>query len=287
MSRNTRSSQKAEKSVSTSESTESCLATTTANNTSNDPQQKQEVTLQDIFSKLDRIENKIGNVHDRVELMESRLSKVEDDSQIIIDVNKDMSCLKNSNIDIMKRIEILENRDREQNIKILNLPVHPLETKTILQGKVIEILKHANPQITNNCVAEVRRLTARPNVGQDDVTNARPSTSQQGAAPGPSSNQRRAPPVPPVLVKIPNSTLVQSLLRQGNKEMRTYSTPNIRIVDDVSKQTQAKRAELIPKMKELRSAGLFAQIPFGPVAKLIYKQDNQWKVIFPENLKKN
>jgi DNA polymerase IIIc chi subunit len=100
------------------------------------------------------------------------------------------------------------------------------------------------------------------------------------AAPGTSSNQQRAPPV---LVRMPNTSLIQDLLKQGNKQMKTFSIPNIRIVDDVSKQTQEKRAKLIPKMKELRSAGLFAFIPFGPVAKLVYKQGNEWKTIYPEN----
>jgi hypothetical protein len=43
-------------------------------------------------------------------------------------------------------------------------------------------------------------------------------------------------------------------------------------VDDVSKFTQEKGNTLIPKMKELRAAGLFAYIPFSSVAKLVYKQ---------------
>ena len=48
------------------------------------------------------------------------------------------------------------------------------------------------------------------------------------------------------------------------------------------KLTQAKKKQLLPKMRELRAAGLYAYIPFGPVAKLVYKQGDTWKTILPE-----
>jgi septal ring factor EnvC (AmiA/AmiB activator) len=134
MSRNTRTAQKSGLSV--PRQTES-LATAPY---SKDDDQEKEVTLQDIFSKLgslDRIETKLDNLNDRVELLENRVSKIEDDSHQISDVNKELSGLRSNNMDLLKRMEILENKDRQGNIKILNIPLTPMETKTQLHGKVI------------------------------------------------------------------------------------------------------------------------------------------------------
>jgi hypothetical protein len=170
---------------------------------------------------------------------------------------------------IQKRLEALENKERQYNIKILNLPSNPVENQVQLHYKVVEIMKHVNPAMSSECVLEARRLFgARGKVGQG-----------QGSSSSAENTSQRSPPV---LVKLSSSTMVQEILKQGNKKLKSYSMPGIRIVDDVSKATQDKRATLIPRMKELRAAGLFAFIPFGPVAKIVYKQGDEWKTIFPQ-----
>ncbi len=35
-------------------------------------------------------------------------------------------------------------------------------------------------------------------------------------------------------------------------------------------------------MRQLIGAGLFAYIPFSPIAKLVYKEGAEWNTIFPE-----
>ncbi len=84
-----------------------------------------------------------------------------------------------------------------------------------------------------------------------------------------SSTVSRDPP--PVLIKWSNHSEVQSNVN-----------PNICIVDNASKITPEKRKQLIPKMKLLRDAGLFAYILFSPIARLVYKQGHDWCTIFPE-----
>ncbi len=74
---------------------------------------------------------------------------------------------------------------------------------------------------------------------------------------------------------------VQDILKVGNKTLQTVANPNVRVVDDVCKTAQEKCKSLLPKMKELRAAGLFAYIHFTLNAKIIYKQGDEWKTIFP------
>jgi hypothetical protein len=147
----------------------------------------------------------------------------------------------------------------------------------VLQGKILEIFKHVNPQISSDHVIDIKRLAPRVKLGQDIPKQSSAVTTQRAAPAGQTLQVS-----PPVLIKLSSISLAQELLKQGNKKLKTYSNPRIRVVDDISKITQEKRATLIPRMKELRSAGLFAMIPFGPVAKIIYKQDNEWKTIYPE-----
>lgn len=260
------------------------IATTTQDNDSTtqlidtDPENEQK-TLQGIYKKLsgldkklsglDRIENKLDTLDSRLDLLEARVGKIEDenDSEDVKQMHKNVEGLRNSNIELQKRIEILENKDRQVNVKILSLPVNSMETKPQLHGKILDILKHINPQISSANVSEVRRLQARgqaPNVGQ---ASASATISQVS---------------PPVLVKMSNASLAQETLREANKKIKTYTLPTIRIVDDVCKTTQDKRATLIPKMKNLRKTGMFAFIPFGPVAKLVYKEGAFWKTEYPE-----
>ena len=240
--------------------------------------------LQAIYNKLDkldgleRIEHKLDNLHDRVDLMEQRLCKLEDDNSDNQTAKNDVNTLKIATQELQKRLESIENRERQANIKLLNLPVTQGETKPVLYNKILEILKHINPQLTAENLLDAQRLTAaRANskLGQglpDLPAGGQPSTSSQ-------NSQRKEPPV---IVKLSNINTAQDLLKNGNKRIKTYMNPQIRIVDDVSKITQEKRTSLLPKMRQLRAAGLFAIIPFSPVAKILYRQGNEWKTIFPE-----
>ena len=243
--------------------TEKASANSVNTNVSNEA-----VTLDKIFEKLsglDRIENKLDNLDNRVDLLEGRVATLEDNFESYQDQNTEPTSLKNVTEDLKKRLEILENKDRQNNIKIINLPANPWETNDNLNSKILGVLKHVNPSLTAENILESRRLTARAKPGQ---------TPELGQA------QQRPPPV---LVKLNSATIAQGLLKQ-NKKLRYYATPNTRIVDDVSPITQSKRALLIPKMKQLREAGLFAFIPFGPVAKLVYKEGEVWQSIFPESI---
>ena len=229
-------------------------------------QSKTEPSNQDILDKLsslDRIENKIDNLNCRVVDLETRVSTIEDNSTSqaheISEVNKNIQGLKNDSTDLQKRVETLENRDRQHNIKILNLPANPWETKEQLLSKIKDILKHVNPEIPDDIIMEARRLA-----GPRATKVGQPSTSSR--TPGP----------PPVLVRLDGAaTTVQDILKTANKKLRTYKNNSIRMVDDVSQITQVKRASLIPRMKELRAANLFAYIPFGPNAKIVYRENNE------------
>ncbi len=86
-----------------------------------------------------------------------------------------------------------------------------------------------------------------------------------------------------MLITLTDTWLVQDILKVGNKTLKTFANPNVRVVDNVWKTTNEKRKSLLPKMKELRATGLFAYIPFTLNAKIIYKQGDGWKTIFPNN----
>ena len=248
---------------------------------------EQKITIEDVFNKLggldprlDRIETKIDNLHSRVELIEGRVGKLEEledeiNEQFRPEIQKKISNLTVTQQDLQKRMEALENKERQFNVKVLNLPYHPQETKIQLQSKITELLKQASPLFSSENMIEAFRLGARQKLGQGQTEgqSSQPQNekNQQGAA---------APRATPVLVKLTSAALVQDLLKQGNKNLKQQK---VRIVDDVAKSTQEKRAKLLPKMRELRSAGLFAYIPFGSTAKLVYKQNETWKTIFPDN----
>ncbi len=59
--------------------------------------------------------------------------------------------------------------------------------------------------------------------------------------------------------------MVHTILRIGNKKMTIYTNLNIQIVNNVSKAIYEKRKLLIHKLKELRTAGLFAYLSVGLV----------------------
>ena len=286
MNRKTKTSQKAStivpKAIETSSDQPSNANVETEKTDEND---KQNITLEAIYNKLsglDRIENKLYTLGNRVEHLEQRVAQIEDNLDSQTEENPSATAFQETADDLQKRLETLENRDRQANIKVLNLPIigtNQVESNEQLKSKILNILKHVNPNLTAQNILELRRLHGRRNVGQtaEPTTNA---TNQQMSPLVDEFNQKRAAPV---LVRLSSTNIALEILKIGNKRMKTYETANIKLVDDVSKSTQAKRATLIPKMKQLRASGLFAFIPFGPVAKITYKEGADWKNIFPEN----
>ena len=242
-------------------------------------------TIQDVFKKLaalDRIENKLDNLSNRVESLEERMAKVEDNQDDYQEVNKDITGLKNLAQTLQRSVENLENKDRLLNIKVINLPVNPFETTVQLQNKVIEILQHVNPTITSQNVTEVWRLPARGRFQQQVGQLAQQSQQIQQSSRSSYGAENTPQRSPPVIAKLSSATLTQNILKIGNKKMKSFKDPNVRLVDDVSKSLQDRRSKLIPKMKELRNAGLFAFIPFGTTAKIVYKEGEEWKTIWPD-----
>ncbi len=182
-------------------------------------------------------------------------------------VQNKLSNLNQSNVkSLQSRIEFLENQARNKNIKLFNLPSHYDQH---LSDKVFEILVHVYPTLVRNEVIQCRRLQANRN--------------QHGSDGGPSANRPD-----PVLVCLSSDVIVTQILRGANKQLRTrplvdHDCKGVRMTDDVSPYIHEQRKKLMPKMQQLRNDGLLALIPFSKTAKLIYRQGNVWKTIWPDN----
>ena len=72
-----------------------------------------EISLTTIFKKLgslDRIEGKLDNLHDRVQLVEERVSKIEDDSLDSVS-HEEISSMKNTAQNLQRRLETRDPRN--------------------------------------------------------------------------------------------------------------------------------------------------------------------------------
>ncbi len=191
-------------------------------------------------------------MHNRVEGLEERIAALEcnnDHNTGTMDtVRAEIQGVKQTiNSEVQKRLETLENKDRQLNIKLLNLPENPWETTESLQTKAHEVLSHISPVFPASHFHEVRRLGGRGVMKQRQAHQDATRSTLADA-----SNASSGPP--PVLIKLSNHSEVQSILKVGNNKINSYVNSNICIVDDESKITLEKRKQLIPKMKQLRDA---------------------------------
>ncbi len=123
------------------------------------------ITLADIYNKLstlDHIENKLDNLHNNVEGLDERIAALEcnDDHNTghLDTVRAVIQGVKQTiNSEVQNWLEILENKDGQLNIKLLNLAANPWETTENLQTKTHEVLSHIS-HFPAAHIHEMRRL---------------------------------------------------------------------------------------------------------------------------------
>jgi hypothetical protein len=87
------------------------------------------------------------------------------------------------------------------------------------------VLTHVNPDFRQEQLCEVRRLKSA-NTAQKLVQ------AQQRAACNDAATQASRG-IPPIIIRLCDSSLVQTILKNGNKKMKSYTNTNIKLVDDI------------------------------------------------------